>query len=204
MNNKGKITKIVPTNAVTIPLHATKVFSGILFDVFQWPQEMFDGTSATFEMIRRPDTAGTIAVKDGQIVILHEEQPNLPPYYSIPIGRHDVPGESILQGAQRELAEETGMYFKTWRLIQISQPIAKAEWFVYLYLATDFERQESSTKESAGEKITVSLVDFEEARALALHPKNRHIPRDIFESTETLDALLNAPDCDYKEVEVIA
>jgi len=36
---------------------AQRVFKGIIFDVYQWKQKMFDGSQGIFEMLKRPDTA---------------------------------------------------------------------------------------------------------------------------------------------------
>lgn len=47
---------------VKIPSHATKVFSGVIFDVYQWEQELFNGNIATFEALRRPSTVIIIPV----------------------------------------------------------------------------------------------------------------------------------------------
>ena len=54
--------RTLPDTAILIPDHATCVFHGALFDVYQWQQEMFDGTYETFEMLRRPDTIAVIAI----------------------------------------------------------------------------------------------------------------------------------------------
>ena len=59
-----------------IPDHATKVFEGVLHDVYHWQQEMFDGTFETFEGIKRRDGVTIVAVVDNKIVINEEEQPN--------------------------------------------------------------------------------------------------------------------------------
>ena len=45
-----------------LPENAKLVFKGIIHDIYQWEQEMFDGSKATFERIRRPDTTAVIAV----------------------------------------------------------------------------------------------------------------------------------------------
>lgn len=45
-----------------IPSHAVKVFSGVIFDVYQWQQELFNGETATFEALRRPSTVVIIPV----------------------------------------------------------------------------------------------------------------------------------------------
>jgi len=194
--------KIVPSNAVLIPRHAKRVFKGEIFEVYQWPQEMFDGSIKTFEMVRRPDTVATIAVIEDKIIVLEEEQPNLPTYYSIPIGRHDVAGETPLQGAQRELAEEAGLYFKNWKLITVRQITSKVEWFLYLYVATGLVKEATNTPENDGEKITVMRKTFEETKQLANHTRNRHIPRDLFESVQSLEDLLAIPEFEGKEVTI--
>ena len=49
-----------------MPEHAKKVFSGVMFDVYQWEQEMYDGSTATFEKLTRPDTAQVIPVTKRQ------------------------------------------------------------------------------------------------------------------------------------------
>jgi hypothetical protein len=62
-----------------IPEHAHKVFEGVIFDVYQWEQEMFDGSKATFEMVKRPYTVEVIPVMiDGTIAIAYEQQPPVP------------------------------------------------------------------------------------------------------------------------------
>jgi len=68
--------KIVPINAVLIPDSAERVFEGKIYDVYQWPQRLYDGSTATFEMLRRPDTVQTIGVVGDKIIVLNDEQPN--------------------------------------------------------------------------------------------------------------------------------
>lgn len=52
----------VPDFAKTIPEQAELKFHGVIFDVYQWPQEMFDGSVETFEMLRRADTVKIMAI----------------------------------------------------------------------------------------------------------------------------------------------
>ena len=59
-----------------VPSQAKRVFKGIIFDVYQWEQELFDGSKQTFEMLKRPDTVEVIAVKDGSILMSRQSQPN--------------------------------------------------------------------------------------------------------------------------------
>lgn len=150
----------LPDNAHLIPDDAECVFQGKLFDVYQWQQEMFDGSYQTFEMLRRPDATLVIGIDDNQVVVLDEQQPGYSTTYdSLPGGRIE-PGESPLDGAKREMLEETGMQFAHWSLLQVSQPAVKIEWFVYVYVATS-KISESATTHEVGEKITIKRVPFE-------------------------------------------
>lgn len=66
-----------------IPSVAQRVFRGQIFDVYQWPQMLFDGTVATFEMLKRADSVSVIATtSDGHILLAAQQQPDRPPYLS--------------------------------------------------------------------------------------------------------------------------
>lgn len=183
---------IIPKNTKLIPAHAKKVFKGQIFDVYQWQQEMFDGTKATFEMLKRPDTLKVIAVKDDKVVVLDEQQPGHDSFYDFPGGRHDYENESELEAAKRELIEETGMRFANWKLAKIDQPHSKIDWLVYVFVASDFVDQQDPKLDS-GEKIEVKLVNLKELKALMNSPKARYNANDILDKCDTVDDLLNLP-----------
>lgn len=54
--------KFIPEKVRLIPKEATKVFEGRIYDVYQWPQKLFDGSTETFEMLSRADTVKIIAL----------------------------------------------------------------------------------------------------------------------------------------------
>jgi ADP-ribose pyrophosphatase len=184
---------VLPPKARLIPPEAKMVFKGEIFNVYQWQQKMFDGSSETFEMLKRPDTVVILAVKNNKIVVLDEEQPSIPPFIGLPAGRHDKEGETELQAAQRELAEETGMHFKTWRLLAVNQPVSKIEWFVYVYLATDFDK-EVPQKLDVGERVIPKLVSYEELLLIIDDPKTRFMPKDLIKSAGSAEGLVALPD----------
>src|SRR5688572_20587166 len=94
-----------PKSKQPIPDNAKKVFEGVIFDVYQWEQEMYDGTKAVFEKLRRPDTVSIIPVTEsGQIIFSYQEQPGTAGAYSTLGGRVDE-GEDVLDAAKRELLE---------------------------------------------------------------------------------------------------
>ena len=178
----------VPDCVKLMPKQARRVFKGVIFDVYQWEQELFDGTRTTFEMLKRPDTVRIIAIKEGKIVVLEQEQPSFGLFYDLPSGRHDVETENELAAAKRETLEETGMIFSTWKLLDVEQPQTKIDWLIYTFLANDFV-SETEQKLDAGERITVTLKTFDEVKGLLNNPKVRYLARNIFDKVSSLDEL---------------
>jgi ADP-ribose pyrophosphatase len=192
--------KVVPEAANMIPDHANRVFEGVIFDVYQWQQELFDGTSSTFEMLRRPDTVVFIAIKDDKIIFIREQQPGRPEFVDLPAGRVDK-GEDWNTAARRECAEELGLKFQNWRLVAVVQPVIKMEWFVATYLATDCIA-EHATKHDAGERISPLPMSFTEAKEYVLsHPEYfvGYIG-DLFDRIDSLQELLALPEFEGKPV----
>jgi ADP-ribose pyrophosphatase len=188
---------IVPPNVPTIPPNAEKVFSGIVFDIYHYPLKGFDGSTLTFEMVKRTDTVQIIAIRDGKLVVTEEQQPNTKPAFGIPGGRHDYEEETELYAANRELLEETGLSFKTWKLIKAYNPITathKIDWLMYIFVATDFI-SETEQKLDAGEKITVHYMDFDEFMNISRRRGgNNDVLNDIFKQAGSIDGLINLPE----------
>lgn len=155
--------QILPKGARLIPAEAKKVFSGGLFEVYQWQQERFDGSFATFEMLKRPDTVLIVAVDDDENVItLNEQQAGLELVrYSLPGGRVDAEDSSLLEAAKREMREETGLEFAEWTLFDVTQPQHKIEWFVYMFVAEKVSKRGTPSPDP-GEKIEVVPVPYGE------------------------------------------
>jgi 8-oxo-dGTP pyrophosphatase MutT (NUDIX family) len=144
-----------------IPPTATKVFSGIIFDVYQWEQEMFDGTTQIFEKLTRQDTASVIAVtKQKKILITDQEQPGAYKGFCLPGGRVDK-GEIPLETARRELLEETGFSGDTWELFRDFARYSKIDYCFYVYIAKGVTKK-VEPKLDSGEKIEVKELTFDE------------------------------------------
>ncbi len=81
-----------PKSKQPIPGNARLVFKGVIFDVYQWEQELFDGTKTTFEKLKRPDTVVVFPVlPNGKILLTKQEQPGKEPFIGATGGRAEVP-----------------------------------------------------------------------------------------------------------------
>jgi len=191
--------KVVPHDAILIPDLAERKFEGIIFDTYQWSQELFDGTTVTFEMLRRPDTVSVMCIVDGKILVLKDEQPHSGIRVNFPGGRVDLSDEDIETAAKREVHEETGYSFNKWKLLNVYQPQSKNEWFIHLYLAWDVVSVEVPHTD-AGEKIDVEKYSFEEVKNLANDNPNVANEMQPILRVNSVEDLKNAPAFIGKEV----
>lgn len=154
-----------------LPPDAKMVFKGVLFEVWQWEQKMYDGTVRTFERLKRPNTVEVIAVVGDKILIQNQEQPDSGEFISMPGGRCD-PGEEPETSAMRELLEETGYISDDWELLSEEMPSGKMEWTLYNFVARNCIKKQEPEPES-GEKINSRLVTFDELLQLSDDPNFR-------------------------------
>jgi len=150
-----------PTPEQPIPAHATKIFTGKIFDVYQWPQRLFNGETATFEQIKRPDSVNVLPItQEGKIILTRQEQPGMKPFVGALGGRVDQ-GEEPEEAAKRELLEEAGIettQLVLWDALQITE---KVDWVIWTYIAKDCKKV-SQQNVDAGEKIELIEVTFDE------------------------------------------
>jgi 8-oxo-dGTP pyrophosphatase MutT (NUDIX family) len=145
---------------------AKKVFSGIVFDVYHWEVDGYDGTKKVFEKIKRADTAGIIPItEDGKVILALEEQPGMQPSIGLLGGRIDE-GEDPLAAAKRELLEETGYEASEWELFYAFQPTTKVDWAVFTFIAKGCKKVAEQTLDGA-ERIELKFFDFEQLVNLA-------------------------------------
>jgi ADP-ribose pyrophosphatase len=152
-----------------LPPQAKRVFKGVVFDVYQWEQELFDGSTAVFEKLKRADTVLVIPVtKDGKILLTEQEQPDKPPFVSFAGGRVEE-GEIPETAAAREMLEETGYAAESLELWEITEPHSKIEWRIYTFIGRGCQKSQDPAPD-AGERITVKEIGFEEFLSLADNP----------------------------------
>lgn len=144
---------------------AKMVFAGVFFKTWQWPQELYDGSTVTFESLSRPDTVTVLAVTlDQKILVTKQQQPGLKEFWSLPGGIMDD-GETVLQAAKRELLEETGYSSQDWYFLFSSQMSGKIDWANFYLVAKNC--QEVTTQNlDGGEKIALELFNVNEFEML--------------------------------------
>ncbi len=152
-----------PSSKQPIPTHAKEVFKGVLFSVFQWEQEMFDGSISIFEKVKRDDTVITLPItKEGKIILTLQEQPGkIESFVGLAGGRFVDSQEDPVDAAKRELREETGYDSTELELFKAYQPINKIEWAIYIFIARNCEKV-GNPELDAGEKIELKFVDYDE------------------------------------------
>lgn len=154
-----------------IPKQAKQVFKGVIFDVYQWQQKMFDGSFATFEMLKRPDAVRVIAVRGDKIILNQEKQPAGKKELGTFGGRVDE-GETPLACAKRELLEEVGMKSDDWKLLSKEEFYPeKMDFTVYTFIARNCKKVQEPT-EDPGEKIKTVAVNFNKFIKIILDKKS--------------------------------
>lgn len=155
-----------------IPPHAKKVFQGDVYEIYQWPQQMFDGTVKTFEVAKRLPGVSIIATHQDKIVILHQRQPNTDWHHTLPGGYMDKPGENPLEAAERELLEETGLKSEQIFHWKTYNPGGRLDSDLHFFIAPNCQKIAEQSLDG-GEEIVVQFVDFEEFLEFA-HHENFH------------------------------
>ncbi len=166
-----------------MPDHAKCVFKGKIFDVYQWEQMMYDGTTKTFEKLKRPDTVVVFPIlDDGRILLTEQEQPGKKPFIGACGGRMDE-GEDVLEAAKREFLEETGYEAQEYVLWKAVHPTSKIDWVVYLFVAKGCKKVSDQALDG-GEKITLKSVSFDELLQIGRDTKfsEKEIIPDLYEA----------------------
>ena len=172
-----------PTSKQPIPDHAKKVFEGVIFDVYQWEQELFNGSKTLFEKLKRPDTVVVFPVlDDGKILLTEQEQPGKKSFIGATGGRVDQ-GEDILTAAKRELLEESGYEAAEFILWDSQHPTSKIDWVVYTFIAKGLKKVADMNLDG-GEKITLKPVTFDEFIDMAINKNfaEKEILAKLFEA----------------------
>ncbi len=150
------------------PLGGETIFEGHTFDVCVEQFRHEDGEDVTREFVRRQDAAAIVAYDDEHVWLVRQPREAIGQYtLELPAGRLDVDGETPLQTAQRELAEEIGREADEWEAIVAFYPsTGYTDEVVHLYAATGLRH--SDVEPDPGERIEIvpwPLADLDAAIA---------------------------------------
>lgn len=151
-----------------------KVFQGEIFSIWQWEQEMYDGSKRTFERATRCDVARMIGVlPDKKIMLIMDFQPDRAVGLLGPAGGQVEEGEDPQVAAGREFLEETGYKASTISpLFTLPQKSGRLYYAAYLFIGKNLEKI-TEPQNVAGERIELRLFTFEEFLALGQNEQLR-------------------------------
>jgi ADP-ribose pyrophosphatase len=115
-----------------------------------------DGEDSTREIVRHQGAVGVVAHDGERIYLVRQprEAIGVPDLLEIPAGKLDVDGESPLQTARRELAEEIGQEAEHWEAVISYFPSSGyTDEVVHVFAATDLHP--SDVKPDPHERIEV-------------------------------------------------
>jgi ADP-ribose pyrophosphatase len=137
------------------PLGAETVYSGRLIEVrverFRHP----DGEEVTREIVRHRGAVGIVAHDGEHVWLVRQPRETVETeLLEIPAGRLDVEGETPLEAAQRELAEEVGLGAERWEpIVTFYTSAGFTDERVHLFRATGL--REASAESGENERIEI-------------------------------------------------
>ncbi len=138
------------------PLSAETAFEGKFWDVVVRRYRREDGREYERQVVEHPGAVGIVAHDESYVYLVRQprEAVGEEGLLEIPAGTLDVEGESELECAQRELAEEIGMAAARWELLKAIYPTPGwADETTTIFLAT--ELSEATAEADDDEEIEV-------------------------------------------------
>ena len=151
------------------PLGGETIYEGRIITVRSERFRFADGEEVEREIVRHQGAAGVVAYDDEVVFLIRQPRETVadPSVLEIPAGRLDKEGETPLDTARRELAEEIGKAAEQWEhLHSFWSSVGMSDEEVHVYLATGLTDAEADSGEN--ERIEVvpwRLDDLEGAIA---------------------------------------
>ncbi len=145
-----------------------KIASGPPAEVSLKRYRRADGTEVERQVVEHPGSVAILAHDEEVVHLVRQpreavEEDGL---LEIPAGTLDVPGESELDCARRELAEEAGLVAERWELLQVIYPSpGYVDERVAIFEATGLAAADGSAAPDADEQIELVRLPLAEIRA---------------------------------------
>jgi 8-oxo-dGTP pyrophosphatase MutT (NUDIX family) len=150
------------------PLGGETPYDGSQFSVRVQRFRHADGEEVRREFVRRMPAAAIVAYDDEHVWLVRQPREAILQHtLELPAGKLDVAGESALQTAQRELAEEIGQEAERWEEVRCYYSSSGySDELVHVFAATGL--RPSGTEPTASERIEIvrwPLADLDAALA---------------------------------------
>ena len=148
-------------------IKSERVYDGVLLKARRETVRLPDGSSGTREWLDHPGAAAVVPFfGDGSILLVRQFRfPPRKEFLEIPAGKLDVPGESPLDVAKRELEEETGYVGAEFESLGSIFPcIGYSNECIHLFIARGLSR--GTQQLSEGEFVEPIRVPFSDALAM--------------------------------------
>jgi 8-oxo-dGTP pyrophosphatase MutT (NUDIX family) len=127
------------------------VYEGKIFSVAVDRFRFADGKEVEREIVRHSGAAGIVVHDDTHLYLVRQPREALgdPDFLEIPAGRLDQEGESPLEAAQRELAEEIGKAADRWeRITTYVSSVGMSDEVVHVFHATGLTDRSAEADEN--------------------------------------------------------
>lgn len=156
-------------------------FSGQVWEVVSEVVDLGAAGTVTRDFIDHPGAVAIVALDETDQVVLVQQyrHPIGTLEWEIPAGLTDEPGESSLQTAQRELAEEADLLAETWHhLLDVATTPGSSSETITIFLARDLRPvPEAERHQRQGEEHGMPIARFalDEVRDAALTGRIRNM-----------------------------
>lgn len=122
--------------------------------------------------VQSPGVVAVVALDgsggDTRIVMVRQYRPAVgETLWELPAGMRDVPGETPVETAKRELAEETGYWARSWSHFgRCVQSPGTSNATVDFFMATDLVAGQSMPQGPEEQRMSVHVIALEEARRM--------------------------------------
>jgi ADP-ribose pyrophosphatase YjhB (NUDIX family) len=142
-----------------LPDNARLMFEGVRYNIWQWEQTLFDGSTAVFEAAARADSVTLICTVGDKILVLEEQQPGLEPFLALP-GGHSEGLDSPERTAKRKLMQESGYAIsdiKSWFTAPYGWVLGDNYYFICRNVA-----KETEPSPDPGDKVVPQLITYDQ------------------------------------------
>ena len=151
-------------------LDSETVFEGKIVSLYKDTVRMSDGSTSVREVVHHLGAVVIVALDDeGRVVLVNQyRHPVRARLDELPAGLLDVAGEPALDGAKRELLEETGLAAEQWNvLLDLHSSPGFSDEAVRVFLARGLRAADKDGFEATGEELTMTVE--RESLAGAVH-----------------------------------